>query len=338
MADSKYSKRSYQDLGDSYGQEPDPSVYVPVGQRLRNKREWQHQLLSDVSRTLKINEKSLQAIEDGDMKKLPALVYARGFVKLYAEHLGLDSEQLVADFTNEINAVLGSREQKLTPQQLRSFHRQMIIITPRFVAIAVSVFIALIALTYLFFEVRGFTKPPMLEIISPAANSEVKTDTVEVRGKTDPTAEVKINDEKTFVQSDGTFSEKISVGPGLNKIRIVAKSISEKERVIEREILVAQDNSSPTSEPKPESTPSPEAASGMVSLVVKSDDVVWISIVVDGKNAYSGSLSPNDEKQFSGKEISITAGKGNRVQVKEGNEDWKVLATNPGVVKNIIFK
>jgi len=338
MADLKYSKRSHQDLGDSYGQEPDPSVYVPVGQRLRNKREWQHQLLSDVSRALKINEKSLQAIEDGDMQKLPALVYARGFVKLYAEHLGLDAEQLVSDFTAETNATRANKEQKITPQQLRSFHRPVIVLTPRLVAIIAGILVALIALSYLFFEVRGFTRPPMLEIISPAANSEIKTDTVEVRGKTDPTAEVKINGEKTFVQSDGTFSEKISVSPGLNKIRIIAKSISEKEKVVEREILVAQGNSAPSSEPSPETTVTPEAGSGTVALVVKSDDVVWISIVVDGKNAFSGSLSPNDEKSFSGKEISVTSGKGNKVQVKKNNEDWKVLAVSPGVVKDIVFK
>lgn len=337
MLDKK--PRAYSYPGDLVNPVLEESLeYVPVGQRLKRKREWQHQSLLDVSRALKITEKSLKAIEELDVEKLPAQVYARGFVKLYAEFMGLDAEQTVKDFTTELANLRVSKEQKITPQQLRSFRGPKLIITPRLIAVTAGVLVAIIALSYLFFEVRGFTRAPMLTLSSPVDDSRVKENNVTVKGKTDPTAEVKINGEKVFVQSDGSFSETIGIGPGLNKITVSAKSIGGKESAVTREVLVEQNQSTPSVSPSPESSMSPEASTGSVQLRMKTDEAVWLSVAVDSKSAFSGSLDYGTEKTFSGKEISITAGKGNKVQIKQGNEDWKVLADAPGVVKNITFK
>jgi cytoskeletal protein RodZ len=337
MIDKKHREYSYP--GALPVTEPEEDTeYVPVGQRLKRKREWQHQTLLDVSRALKIQEKSLKAIEELDVEKLPAQVYARGFVKLYAEFMGLDADQTVNDFTTELTNVRVHKEQKIIPQQLRSFRGPKLIITPRLVAVIVGTMVAIIALTYLFVEVRGFTRAPILELSSPMDNTRIKENNVAVKGKTDPTAEVKINGEKVFVQSDGSFSETIGIGVGLNKIRVVAKSIGGKESVVAREVFVAQEDSTPGPSVAPESSPVPGTENGAVQLQMKTDEPVWISVVVDGKSAFNGSLDSGIEKTFSGKEISVTAGKGNKIQIKQGNGDWKILSETPGVVRNLIFE
>ncbi|MDO8512347.1 MAG: DUF4115 domain-containing protein [bacterium] len=337
MSDKK--PRAYSNPGDLVNPVPEDSLeYVPVGQRLKRKREWQHQSLLDVSRALKIQEKSIKAIEELDVEKLPAQVYARGFVKLYAEFMGLDADQTVNDFTTELTNVRVHKEQKITPHQLRSFHGPKLIISPRLIAVTVGVLVAIIALTYLFFEVRGFTRAPALTLSSPADNSKIKENNVTVKGKTDPTAEVKINGEKVFVQSDGSFSETIGIGPGLNKISVSAKSIGGKESTVTREVLVEQNQPTPGPSASPEGSVSPTVSAGTVQLQIKTDEAVWVSVAVDGKSAFNGSLDKGTEKTFAGKEISITAGKGNKVQVKQGSEDWKVLSETPGVAKNITFK
>jgi len=337
MIDKKHREYSYPGALPAVEQEED-TEYVPVGRRLKRKREWQHQSLLDVSRALKITEKSLKAIEEMDVEKLPAQVYARGFVKLYAEFMGLEADQTVADFTTELANVSVKKEQKITPQQLRSFKGPKLIITPRLLAIVGGVLVAVIALSYLLFEVRGFTRAPALELSSPTDNSRIKENNVTVKGKTDLTAEIKINGEKVFVQSDGSFSETIGIGLGLNKIRVVAKSIGGKETTVTREVLVAQEDTVAGASVSPESSPSPETGNGMVQLQMKTDEEVWVSVVVDEKSAFNGVINQGTEKSFTGKEISVTAGKGNKVQVKLGSEDWQALSDSPGVVKNVIFK
>jgi len=311
--------------------------YVPAGSRIKQARVNQGIALRDLARELKITDKILEALEQNDFPKLPAPVYSRGFVRMCAEYLGLDGDELAKDFLNELHGAQEKVEQKITPQQLRSFHRPFFVVTPRVTAIVAGVLVVSIALGYLFFEVRGFTRAPSLALSSPQNNAKINSNNVLVKGKTDPTAEVKINGEKTFVKSDGTFEENVGIGPGANKISVSAKSIGGKERVVEREILVEQVQPEATPSTSPGATANPEVNNGNTQLKIKTDSDVWISVLVDGKTVFSGTMNVGQEKDFSGKSISVTAGRASNVQVQENGGEWKVLADTPGVVKNIVF-
>lgn len=72
-----------------------------VGDLLRASRIRHGQELSDVARALRIRIVYLQAIEDSRYEDLPGAVYALGFIRSYAEHLGLDGEQLVSRFKSD---------------------------------------------------------------------------------------------------------------------------------------------------------------------------------------------------------------------------------------------
>lgn len=69
-----------------------------VGTLLRKTRESYGKTLADVERILRIRECQLAAIEAGDTAKLPGRVYAIGFVRTYAEYLGLDGGEIVRLF------------------------------------------------------------------------------------------------------------------------------------------------------------------------------------------------------------------------------------------------
>jgi len=69
-----------------------------VGDLLRASRLRHGQDLAEVARTLRIRIVYLQAIEDARYEDLPGTVYAIGFIRSYAEHLGLDGEHLVERF------------------------------------------------------------------------------------------------------------------------------------------------------------------------------------------------------------------------------------------------
>jgi cytoskeleton protein RodZ len=68
---------------------------MPVGEILRRTRQHYGQSLTDVEGILRIRAVQLQALEDGRIDLLPGRVYAIGFVRAYAEYLGLDGEKMV---------------------------------------------------------------------------------------------------------------------------------------------------------------------------------------------------------------------------------------------------
>lgn len=61
-----------------------------LGDAFRAERSRRGISLNDAERTTRINRVYLEAIEDGRFETLPAPVYVRGFVRLYARYLGLD--------------------------------------------------------------------------------------------------------------------------------------------------------------------------------------------------------------------------------------------------------
>jgi cytoskeleton protein RodZ len=72
-----------------------------IGQLLRQTRQSYGGDIAQIATTLRIRVAYLQAIEEGRFNRLPAPVYALGFVRAYANHLGLDGEEAVRRFKQE---------------------------------------------------------------------------------------------------------------------------------------------------------------------------------------------------------------------------------------------
>lgn len=82
-----------------------------VGKILREAREEQGLSIDDIANQLCIRAVHLRAIEDGDYDTLPALVYARGFVRSYADFLSLNQDDILEQFRRET----AGREEILDP-------------------------------------------------------------------------------------------------------------------------------------------------------------------------------------------------------------------------------
>ncbi len=76
-----------------------------VGALLRASRLRVGEDLRDVAANLCIRYLYLEAIEEGRYADLPGPTYAIGFVRAYAEHIGLDSDEVVRRFKQEIAGV-----------------------------------------------------------------------------------------------------------------------------------------------------------------------------------------------------------------------------------------
>jgi Helix-turn-helix domain len=74
-----------------------------IGTTLRKARTERGLELSDVERATKIRVKFLEAMEEDRWDALPAPVYARGFLDIYARHLGLDREALLDQYRETVD-------------------------------------------------------------------------------------------------------------------------------------------------------------------------------------------------------------------------------------------
>jgi cytoskeleton protein RodZ len=88
---------------------------VEIGNALRTSRERQGIELGEVERETRIRARYLVALESEQFELLPARAYAKGFLRVYADFLGLDGRLIVAEF----NARFPDAEQpELAPAQV----------------------------------------------------------------------------------------------------------------------------------------------------------------------------------------------------------------------------
>lgn len=73
-----------------------------LGQLLRDKREEKRVSLEEVSVATKIGVRVLQAIEDGELDKLPPKAFVRGFIQSYAKYLNLDVKEILTKFQESV--------------------------------------------------------------------------------------------------------------------------------------------------------------------------------------------------------------------------------------------
>jgi cytoskeleton protein RodZ len=107
-----------------------------IGRLLEHKRKEQGLSLEEVEQATKIRKRYLMGLEREDYDVLPDAVYARGFLKTYANYLGLDGEALSRQLKNSTKAQRerdyeptpeGDFEKPLiTPSGLRSAHKRKV--------------------------------------------------------------------------------------------------------------------------------------------------------------------------------------------------------------------
>jgi cytoskeleton protein RodZ len=101
MGSKAYSMDSAQDLGVG------PGPYL-AGAMLRQQREALGLDLADVAAALRIKPAYLAALEAGRPNELPGAVYATGFIRAYADYLGLDSGEMLRLFGQQ-SALLAAK-------------------------------------------------------------------------------------------------------------------------------------------------------------------------------------------------------------------------------------
>lgn len=82
----------------AYESDADFGVYADLGAKLKDLREKRKMSVEQVSKRLNIRGHYLKALEDGQFTAIPGKIYVDGYLKNYADYLGMDSSVMMASY------------------------------------------------------------------------------------------------------------------------------------------------------------------------------------------------------------------------------------------------
>jgi cytoskeletal protein RodZ len=107
-----------------------------IGNLLKSRREELSLSLKDISSELKVRRYYLELIEDNKLNEVPSKVYTLGYLKLYAEHLGLDGDNLIKKFKDSTPTPNKEiKEEAYLENKTFSFDKESIILVITFFSI-----------------------------------------------------------------------------------------------------------------------------------------------------------------------------------------------------------
>ena len=206
------------------------------GEKLKKAREEAGLTKEKVSQLLSFPMRYLEWLEAGEIEKLPADVYSRGFLRKYAKILEIDSETLIFEYEKESRIAEHLKFQK--HQFLPVLRSRRFVITPKTLSWLVGGLILFLIIGYFFYQLHFLLNPPNLNLFEPSSADFVAgASPVLFKGQTEPGAKLTINGQQLYIDKDGNFEQTINIVKGLNIIRVettnrFGKSRSEVRRIM----------------------------------------------------------------------------------------------------------
>lgn len=286
---------------------------ITPGEILKNKRQSLGKTIFEVSQETRILEKYIKQIELNKFDEFDSPVFARGFIKIYAQFLNLDEEKVLALFRRE-NKDLNTKNEKKTNKKIPKLNW---IGNSKNIIIASTTLIVVVALSLLYYQLYLFQLMPNLEIISPLSGSSIENPTVEVSGVTDNNSLIFVNEAETPT-NDGVFKQNIELKPGENVINVKAKNKKNNSKVTESVLKVTY------VEKKVES----KRIDPITLNIEILDESSWVKLNIDGLQKLAQILKPNFIKKYIvTKEFEIVTGRPDQTKVTINNVE-KVLKIN----------
>jgi cytoskeletal protein RodZ len=199
-----------------------------IGQLLKQARIAKKKSLDQVSLETKIPQATLTLLEADDFGRLPAAPHVKGFIRNYAQAIGLDPDKALAIFRRDLVAIQSGA---IVPKGLsRPLDNQDDL--PKRLAVMVVVGAVLVLfLGYLGWQLKGYLAPPELTVTQPQPAAILKGPTVEVKGWVSADSSVWVNETLAEVLPNGQFKASISLLPGENTLQVRAENRRGKETI-----------------------------------------------------------------------------------------------------------
>lgn len=190
-------------------------MLTELGSRLKEARLSKGYSLDDLQEITKIQKRYLLGIEEGNYSIMPGSFYVRAFIKQYAEAVGLDPEELLSTYSNDVP---GAQAEQVTQSMSQSPSRRkvskgpsnkLLEAMPKFI-VALFIIVILIFVTFLWLAKTQKETPEVKE--EPQVQIEQTTPPVnEKEDKKDSTTEEDTTEQKPTEEEPATTQE-ISAG------------------------------------------------------------------------------------------------------------------------------
>jgi len=209
---------------------------LQVGEILKQAREKSGLSLSYFAKNLKINQKYLEAIEEGDFETLPGEFYVKTFIKKYAEGLGVRWSKIKNSLNQEIYLYNKWQKKKNYKEKI---NKKNLIVLPNILRRTIVITVIILLLGYLSFQVWQITAPPELKILNPKEiTTNHNSNIFVVIGQTETGATVLVNSQEVSPDETGYFNIETNLSAGKNIIKIQARSRYSRTAQEIREIIV----------------------------------------------------------------------------------------------------
>jgi len=207
-------------------------------EKLRKSREELGLSKEKVGQLLNFPAKYFDYLESGELDKLPADVYSKGFLKKYAKILDIEPDLLVLEFEKEIKIIRHLDKGFNEHPSLPSLRSARWIITPKTLGLGAGMILFLLVVGYLAYQLHFLISPPSLTVFEPAPDSIAESSILIVRGEAEMSAKLTINGQMVYVDKDGGFKQEVTLSQGLNVIRVEAANRFGKTNSVVRQVML----------------------------------------------------------------------------------------------------
>jgi cytoskeletal protein RodZ len=292
---------------------------ITAGEILKKKRESLGRSVEIVSQETKMQKRFITYIEDNDFSKFDSEVFLTGFIKIYSQYLGLDTEKILALYRRSKPQ---RKQSKGKTSELNWAKYKKFILTPKSIITILSILFFVLILGYIGLQIYKFQSPPKLTIINPVDDSVTTQESLTVEGTTQPGAIVEINTTLVTIDDKGTFRYNVTLKEGINIISI-------KSRKNNNNILETVETRKVTFN-KPAVTEAPVDTVKTFTLTIEIKDTAsWVKLDVDGQNKLSKVVEPSKQQYDIKEKFYIITGRANNTNISVNNEPltWKTNST-----------
>jgi cytoskeleton protein RodZ len=290
------------------------------GEKLRLEREKRKISLEQISSSTKIGTRMLQALEDDKFSQLPGGIFNKGFVRAYARVVGLDEDQIVADYLlasgegprpelvtrdgvrDAAAEETASRQAAARGSAARNEENRIRLLEATSDAPSrplpwgiFAIVLLIIALTLSLWSHRRREQERLA--VHPAAKTETQSKPANSQGAA-PGAPVP----STPSTTQGAKPSSSTGGAG-------AGAPAEKPPATTSQTTTKSDQATPQAS-LPFTQSSAPISPGEFQVLIHAREQSWVSVVVDGKSPSSEVLEAGTDRTFSAR---------NRVYIKTGN-------------------
>jgi len=297
-----------------------------IGGSFKKAREAAGLSLEKVAADTRISTRFLLAIESDEFHLLPGGIFNRGFIRAYAERLGINPDQAVGDYDH----LSAANEEPL--EVLRKAERASTRRTERnFYPIAAGILVLLIGGFY--FANRRYATKPAATVSRPAPQPAAPPATTpsiseQAGPATDPATaapseSIPIDPPTPLQMTIPSLVPASAPAPAAAPATAPAPELQASQGPVTPPITAA------TILPTPPATATATPADSSLVLDVDIKDVTWMRIAADGAVVLAENIQPGMSRRFSAQRLlEITIGNAAGVSLKINGRDMGQLGTN----------